>query len=50
MGLVGGFLRALGFIVKPLKTEAAARFLKTGEVGVIAKSEDDKCVVEVIGR
>ncbi len=50
MGLVGGFLRALGFNVKPLKSEAAARFLKPGEVGVTAKTVGDKCVVEVVGR
>ncbi len=50
IGLVGGFLKALGFTVKPLKSDSGAKFLKPGELGVIARSEDSGRIVEVVRR
>ncbi len=49
-GLVGGFLEALGFRVKPLRSEDSLRFLQPGELGVLAEGDSRECVVKVVAR
>ncbi len=49
-GLVGGFLSALGFRVKPLRSVDSMRFLRSGEVGVVAEGDGRRCRVRVLMR
>ena len=50
VGLVGGFLEALGFHVKPLRSEDSVRFLQPGELGVLAEGDSRECIVKVVSK
>ena len=50
VGLVGGFLEALGFTVKPLKSRDSLRFLRDGELGVLAEGDSGECIVRVVSK
>jgi len=49
-GLVGGFLAALGFRVKPLRSIESLRFLRDGEIGVVAEGDGRRCRVRVVAK